>query len=101
MSLFMPAQVLSQEPAARCRSTLWSHASLGRSSSASALRTTSSGVLAISTSPFSPYGRTTSLIGVDTTGTPAARNSGVLVGEMNFVASFRAKGIKPMSQRAR
>ena len=40
-------------------------------------------------------------VGVDTTGSPAARNSGVLVGLMKRVLSFRAKGMKPASQPAR
>ena len=36
--------------------------------------------------------------GVDTTGNPAARYSGVFVGLMNRVASFMAKGSIPTSQ---
>ncbi len=46
-------------------------------------------------------GPDTSAIGVETTGTPAARNSGVLVGLMNRVASLSANGMKPTSQPAR
>src|ERR687889_580407 len=95
MSLCIEDQVLSHEPAARCLSTRASHGSFGRDKRASALRATSSAVLAISTRPLSPYGRTTSVIAVETTGTPAARNSGVLVGLMNLVASLRAKFMKP------
>ncbi len=51
--------------------------------------------------PLSPYGRTTSRIEVDTTGLPAARYSGVLVGLMKRVASLRANGSSATSQPAR
>jgi hypothetical protein len=43
----------------------------------------------------------TSVIGVETTGRPPARYSGVLVGEMNFVESLIAKGIRATSQPPR
>ena len=56
---------------------------------------------AIRTSPLSPYGRTTSRIDVETTGLPAARYSGVLVGLMKRVASLRANGSSATSQPAR
>ena len=39
-------------------------------------------------------------MGVDTTGRPAARYSGVFVGLMKRVASFSANGISATSQRA-
>ena len=45
-----------------------------------------------------PVGRTTSRTGVETTGLPPARYSGVLVGEMNCVDSFIANGISATSQ---
>src|SRR5690606_4538507 len=45
-----------------------------------------------------PYGFMTSCIGVETTGTPAARYSGVLVGLIKRVDSFKAKGISATSQ---
>ena len=38
--------------------------------------------------------------GVDTTGLPAARYSGVFVGLMNLVAAFMAKGIMATSHPA-
>lgn len=50
---------------------------------------------------FSSYGRNTSLMAVETTGLPAAKNSGVLVGLINLVDSFSAKGIMAQSQPAR
>src|SRR5687767_11915998 len=48
----------------------------------------------------SPYGLTTSRIDVETTGLPAARYSGVLVGLMNRVDSLRANGSSATSQPA-
>ena len=59
-----------------------------------------SAVPAICTAGKAPYCRTTSTIGVDTTGRPAARYSGVLVGLMNRVASLMANGISATSQLA-
>ena len=53
---------------------------------------------AIRTSPRRRYGRMTSRIDVDTTGLPAARYSGVLVGLMKRVASLRANGRIATSQ---
>ena len=67
---------------------------------ASAATTKSSGESAMCTTPLSPYGRTTSRIEVDTTGLPAARYSGVLVGLMKRVASLRANGSSATSQPA-
>src|SRR6185369_9995547 len=61
----------------------------------------SSAVDAISTSFISPYGLTTSRIGVEITGFPAARYSGVFVGLIKRVDSFSANGINAMSQPAR
>ena len=55
---------------------------------------------AILTRPDSPYGRTTSRIGVETTGRPAAKYSGVFVGLMNCVDSLIANGIIATSHPA-
>src|SRR2546423_361315 len=85
-------QVRSHEIFERKRSTRSRQTGGGGPRSCPTGRTTSSGESAISTSRCSPYGRTTSLIDVDTTGQPAARYSGVLVGLMNRVDSFFANG---------
>src|SRR5947209_3780483 len=61
-------------------------------------RMNSSGLSAIATRPSSPYGSTTSVIGVETAGRPAARYSGVFVGLIKRVDSFRANGSSPRSQ---
>ena len=47
---------------------------------------------AIATTPALPHSATTSAIGVEITGLPPARYSGVLVGLMNRVARFLANG---------
>src|SRR5687767_14860706 len=62
--------------------------------------TKASGVEATATPSRSPYWRITSAIGVLTTGRPAARYSGVLVGLMNFVAALIANGIRATSHPA-
>ena len=49
----------------------------------------------------SPYARTTSAIGVETTGFRAARYSGVFVGEIERVAAFSANGMIATSSPAR
>src|SRR3954463_12755236 len=61
----------------------------------------SSAVLPIFTKPRSPYGRTTSRIGVETTRRPADKYSGGLVGLIKRVESFMAKGRSPTSQPAK
>src|SRR6476469_5298527 len=92
-------QVRSHELPARNESTLVSHDFLRLLFKIlSPHFTSSSAVRAICTSLLSPYGETTSLIGVDITGMPAAKYSGVFVGEINFVDSFIANGIIATSQ---
>jgi len=63
--------------------------------------TKSFGSFATSTSPALAYGSITSAIPVETTGRPAARYSGVLVGLMKRVDSLRANGSSATSQPAR
>lgn len=58
-----------------------------------------SGVSAMATT--SPYGTTTSVIGVETDGSSAAMYSSTLVGLMNLVESFIANGSRQTSQPAR
>ena len=59
-----------------------------------------SGVSAMCARPMSPYVRTTSAMGVETTGLPAARYSGVFVGLMYWVAALSANGIIATSHPA-
>src|SRR5205807_6925679 len=102
-----PAQVWSQDVRASILSTESSQELLVRAAPACSARQASTAAmksttpLAIRTRPRSPYGRTTSWIGVDTTGLPAARYSGVFVGLMNFVEAFCANGNIATSQLAR
>src|SRR6185295_6795984 len=96
------AQVLSQEMFSRNASTLFNHSVFPVSvSSFSAAAIKSSAVSAISTSFNSPYGLTTSRIEVEIVGLPAAKYSGVFVGLMKRVDSFRANNRSAMSQPAR
>src|SRR5687768_9384861 len=98
----MPLHVLSQEPVERRWLTLISHrSSLLTVSERSKAAANPSASLAIETSPSSPYGRTTSATGDETIRIPAARNSGVLVGLINRVASLIANGIIPACHPAR
>ncbi len=93
MYAFICAQVRSQKFPSRCASTAFSHRSWFFCMRRSKHTIASSAVDAISTRPMIPYGLTTSVIGVETTGQAAARNSGVLVGLMKRVDSFSAKGV--------
>ena len=68
---------------------------------ASAALTKSETVSAMRTSFISPYGRTTSVIDVDTTGFPPARYSGVFDGLMKRVESLWANGRMATSQPPR
>ena len=97
----MPFHVAAQDCVARRRSTRASQDAPSRSSSVWIAAATARGRSAIVTRPSCPQSATTSGTGVETTGTPAARNSGVLVGLMNRVASFKAKGMNPACQCAR
>src|SRR4051812_9063260 len=63
--------------------------------------TNSSAFEAMRAKPSSPYGRTTSRTGVETTGNPAERNSGVFVGLIKRVESFIANGMMATSQPAK
>src|ERR671932_147116 len=102
ISCVIEFQVRSQEICSRKVSTRSSHPDSLQSSfiAASAAATNSATVSAILTKRSCPYGRTTSRIEVDTTGLPAARYSGVLVGLMKRVDSLRAKGNKATSHPA-
>src|SRR3954454_20596942 len=99
----MRRQILSQLAAASRLST-----SPGQRSGSWATRSASSiaaanadGLAAIQTAFTWPYCGSTSTMGGETTGGPAAKYSGVLVGLMNRVASLRAKGIRATSQPER
>ncbi len=92
------SQVRSQEISASRPSTARSHSACGLPRARANASAKAGGPSAMSTGPASPQSRTTSRTGVDTTGKPAARNSGVLVGLMKRVLSLRAKGMKPASQ---
>src|SRR5687767_9828071 len=101
MSADISDHVRSQDSSDRNLSTRSRQPGGGGSSARAIASMKSSGPSAISTSSCSPYGRTTSRTEVDTTGRPAARYSGVLVGLMNFVESFFANGSSATSHPER
>src|ERR1700686_5299784 len=91
MRWFMPPQTESQERLFKnsyARSRHFRHMSTDMACSEAAMN--SSGEWAVQAIPSSPYGRTTSRIAVETTGSPAERYSGVFVGLMKGVPSFSA-----------
>src|SRR5205085_9511770 len=100
MSASIRSHVLCHELPARKRSTRSSQLASVPRSARSHAATKLGASPAISTKPSSPYGRTTSLIGVETTGLPAARYSGVFVGLMKRVASFWANRSRATSHPA-
>ena len=100
ISWFIRWKVSSHDRAPSAWSTSFSHSPWIRDSARawSQAATNSTWVEATFTASRSPKWRTTSMIGVETTGRPAARYSGVLVGLMKRVDSLMAKGIKATSQ---
>src|SRR3954447_410685 len=97
----MSAQVRSQDRFDRNASGGARRADRSEASASSIASENSPAVSAIHARPSRPYGCTTSRIDVDTTGLPAARYSGVFVGEMKRVESLRANGRIATSQPAR
>src|SRR5947207_1133147 len=94
----MSRKVLSQDRARiqRCARATASRAS-GNKLKATACANASA-LSAICTNPLAPYGCTTSVIDVETTGKRAARYSGVFVGLMYRVAELCANGSMPADQ---
>ena len=83
--------VLSHDVSKRNESTAARCAAKPSAKACSAASTNRAGSSATRTKPSRPYGSTTSVIEVETTGRPAARYSGVLVGLMKRVDTVSGK----------